>query len=335
MDKTYKQTRVRLTLLYFAILCLIVAFFSVIIINNQFDQIERIAQYRQSEINQRILPPIAGDDSIWAAVISDVKASLLLRIIETDAIIILISLIASYYLAGKTLKPIEIALQKQRQFIADASHELKTPLTAIMTQAEVLLKADRNSEQYKNFTQSVLEEGQRLTQLTTQLLDIAKSDNQKQKMIYEDIEINAWLASVIDTFESLAAKKHIGITCIPAHEEILLSTDKRRLTELIDILLDNAVKYNKDGGELRIAVQQTSDAVVISIKDSGIGIAQEHINKIFDRFYQVAQDRHTKGFGLGLSIAKEITRELGINMHFDSILQQGTTVTLTIPASKK
>ncbi len=330
MDKQYKTTKFKLTLLYFVIVFAIVAFFSIIIINIQFDQFNRIEQARAHDI-QRLGYLDSPETDPFLSVIDNAKDSILARIFETDAVILLISALLSYYLAGKTLEPIEEAFEKQKQFIADASHELKTPLTAITTEAEVLLNTERTNEQYKGFTKSVLEEAQRLTQLTIQLLQIAKTDNNKMKLMYEDVNLEDLIRTEGDKFTPIADTKTITLIYHKPVNPPIIFADKHRIIQLIDILLDNAIKYNIEGGQIDLSTKSTKNAIKLIITDTGIGIPKEQVDKIFDRFYRITNDRHNRGFGLGLSIAKEIVNEHKAKIEVESVENKGTTIRVIFP----
>lgn len=322
MNKLYKTTRLKLTFLYFGIIFLIVFFFSSIIIRGQLEEIgkfEKFQSYNELFINSE------GQTQPIHNVISDVRKNLIEQVLLTDILILIIAVLASYYLSGETMKPIEETIKRQKEFIANASHEFKTPLTAITTEAEVLLRAERTNDIYKQFAKNVLDESKNLSKLTFELLNIAKSDSNNRKLNIEVLNLNDLIKISISKFKTIAKEKNIDIKFVSNKNEIYIKWDKQEIIQLVDILIDNSIKYNKNNGNVLVNLKKENN-VELTIEDSGIGISKEDIDKIFNRFYRSSNDRHTKGFGLGLSIAKDIIKEMDSKIEIKSELNNGTKV---------
>lgn len=319
----YNKERIKLTILYSTIICVIVLILSFIIIQTQNRQLDRFTNpNRRSMLRYKFTE---FELQKVSEAIREIKAENLRNIIILDFALIIPALIISYYLSGKTLEPIIASLEKQKRFISDASHELKTPLTNIKIEAEVLNRSSKATiDDYREFTSHVIEDVNRLDNLVVALLDSARLEN---NIIVQNskIELNSFIRSVIEKFYERAKKKNIEIKFEQNNENILLESDRNLLERLISIIIDNAIKYNKENGQIIIKSFLNHDKKnVVSIKDTGVGIDDKHINRIFDRFYRVSEDRNEKGFGLGLAIAKEIAEKLNINIQVKSTLNKGT-----------
>jgi two-component system sensor histidine kinase CiaH len=215
-------------------------------------------------------------------------------------------LVLSYFLAQKTLGPIEEAYESQSRFASDASHELRTPLTAMKTEIEVTLR-DKNLtlKDAKDQLKSNLEEVDKLRNLSDSLLMLAKDDHSKLSLKKHNLD--KILASAISRVEDIAVKRDIAIELENSNLHIV--ADETSFTELIVIILDNAVKYSPNGKPIKISYSVSDQKVDIVVADKGKGIADEDLPHIFDRFYRADESRTrvgAGGYGLGLSIAKKI-----------------------------
>ena len=219
-----------------------------------------------------------------------------------------------------------------RRFTADASHELRTPLTAIRTEAEVALRRPSVPAEYHHLLGSILEECERLTRLTDQLLTLSREDAGVAPQIRKPIDLAALVSGVADTMRTVAEAKGlelrvVGVAALPVHG------DEARLRQVFYNLLDNAIKYTLEGGTVEVRLDAKEQGAVVTVRDSGIGIAPEHLPRVFDRFYRVdkARTRAEGGTGLGLSIAKMIVAAHGGQIELASVPGQGTTCTVTLP----
>ena len=231
------------------------------------------------------------------------------------------------------LERLEESVKKQRQFTSDAAHELRTPLTAIRSIVDVTLHRDRDSDEYVNALVQIQNEIERLSSIIDDLLVITRLENSLQKGDYKVFPAGVLIEDVLDTIAVLAKEKNIHImTEIPSDLEI--AGDRQKLSRAIFNLVDNAIKYTPEGGQIRISGEkdQSREEVEILIEDSGIGIPVDEIDKIFDRFYRVDKARsETRGTGLGLSIAQEIVKAHNGTITVKSSSQQGSIFRVTLP----
>ncbi|SDJ24764.1 sensor histidine kinase [Salimicrobium halophilum] len=218
--------------------------------------------------------------------------------------------------------------EKQEQFVANASHELKTPLTVIDSYAGLLKRRGLEGEElFRESVDAIHEEAGRMYELTQQLLLLARHEDQL-KVDFESVELNELLKKSAGVFEKGYNRR---IDFHPADEKIILETDEQKVKQIVFILLDNARKYSEDAIEVK--VHRSGDRALIEVTDYGIGMTQEQIARVFDRFYQ-ADEARTDGFGLGMSLAKELARVLEGTMEIDSVKGNGTTVRLSLPVSQ-
>jgi heavy metal sensor kinase len=218
------------------------------------------------------------------------------------------------------------------RFTADASHELRTPLTALRTEVEVALSKPAEAIDKQNLLSSVLEECERLTRLTEQLLALAREDTRKGQQAYEPVDLAALVRSVVETMRPLAEAKGLRVS---SHGEavLMLRGDEVRLRQVFYNLLDNAIKYTPERGEIDVSLEQRGDEGIIVLRDTGIGIPAEHLPHVFERFYRVdkARTRAEGGTGLGLSIAQSIIAAHAGQIELDSTPGRGTVCTVKLP----
>ena len=216
----------------------------------------------------------------------------------------------SFLLARWAVKPVAKAWDQQRQFVADASHELKTPLTVIMTNAELLQNPDYDEESKERFSQSILKMSGQMRVLTERLLELARSDNGSTKMILEKIDFSRLIEEGLLPFEPVMFEK--GLTFESEIEPgININGSRQRLNQLLDILLDNAQKYASEAGSVIVKLSRTGhNKCRLEVSDTGAPMSHEELKNIFKRFYRADKARTTgDGFGLGLSIAQQIAEE--------------------------
>jgi heavy metal sensor kinase len=226
---------------------------------------------------------------------------------------------------------LERSFAEVRRFTADASHELRTPLAAIRAEAEVALARPLSAADHQELLGSVLEECERLTRLTDQLLALAREDA-GAPAAYRAIDLSALVADVAATMRPLAQARSLRLEHVAA-EGLTVRGDEGRLRQVFYNLLDNAIKYTPEGGAVEVRAAAEGDAAVVSVRDTGVGIAAEHLPRVFDRFYRVdkARSRAEGGTGLGLSIARSIVLAHGGRIDLASTPGQGTVCTVTLP----
>ncbi len=251
---------------------------------------------------------------------------------------LLIASVIGYYMAGRALIPLKEAYDKQKQFAADASHELRTPLAVVMASADLLL-ADPSIE--NPFLRQVLEdlksEVKKMTNLVSDLLMVARSDNNALKFKIQRLDLSEILKQVIRTMTPIAEKKNIRLGGEDLRKA-MISADEQKIKQLAIILVDNAIKYTPEGGAVLVRLESADDKrVVFAVMDSGIGIAEEDLDRVFDRFYRVdkARSREMGGNGLGLAIASEIIKLHDGKISVASKLGEGTKFTVELKANLK
>lgn len=226
-----------------------------------------------------------------------------------------------------TLKNAE---QFQKQFTADVSHELKTPLSALIGMSEILLTNDVKKEDQNDFINTIHEEALRLEVMIKDLLTISKMDRLDYELTKSKVSVTKLIKKVAQLMKGPIDKK--GITLDIEIEEAILFVDENKFYQVILNLVKNALAYT-DKGEISIRGEIMEDAYVLKVKDTGMGIAKEHQPFVFKRFYRVdeARSRDSGGSGLGLSIIKNVVLKHGGQIHLESEPSLGSTFTITIP----
>ena len=242
-----------------------------------------------------------------------------------------------YVLSGGAMKPVREAYEKQRQFAADASHELRTPLAVVLASAD-LLRSDPSiaSPFLKQVIEDVRDEVKKMTKLVGDLLTVARTDGRANQLKPVRMDLVSAAQQTVRIMRPFAEKKDIVIDEeLPKRAEI--HADEQKIRQLILILVDNAVKYTPEHGRISVRVQEEKGNVELFVSDTGIGIAPEHQERIFERFYRVdkARSRRMGGNGLGLAIAREIVEAHGGSITLESEPGKGTTFRVQLKARMK
>lgn len=237
----------------------------------------------------------------------------------------------SYFLARKTLEPIEAAMERQDRFIADASHELRTPLTSLLLNNEVALrKKSLTAAEAKKAIEQNVHDLEQLRSLSNDLLDLATQE--KADVVKKPVKIAEVVAAAIDQLAPLAKAKNITIQSGIGPQIVM--TDRLLLTKLLVILGDNAIKYSDKKKTVRITSQVVDKNIVLRVSDEGCGIEKADLDHIFDRFYRADQSRSsTVGHGLGLSIAAKLTHDLGGSISVESEPGKGSIFSVSLPTN--
>ena len=230
------------------------------------------------------------------------------------------------------LTRLDHAFSFQKQFIQDVSHELRTPLTILKGEFEIALKKSRSHQEYKSVLVSSLEEINKISQMVEGLLTLARLDNQEIKFAMKRLELNALLESVLDDMRVLAFQKAISIDLLTL-DKIILEADENQMRCVFVNLLDNAIKYTHPKGKITINIHKDNNLARVKVSDTGIGIPENELHLVFDRFYQVEKSRSGSGFGLGLSIVRSILDAHHGRIEVESRQGQGTTFTIFLPLS--
>ncbi len=226
-------------------------------------------------------------------------------------------------------------LERLRQdFVANVSHELKTPLTAIKAFAETLLGGAINDPEHNlKFVQRIESQTLRLEQLIVDLLSLARVEAGQEQFDIVPLDVSASVAERVAAHTPLAEAKRIQLVVQPAADIVLALADEEGLREIIDNLVDNAVKYTPDDGRVTIRWRREESQVVLEVEDTGIGISPKDCERVFERFYRVdkARSRELGGTGLGLSIVKHLVQAFGGSVAVTSQLGKGSTFTVRLP----
>ncbi|MBB6670222.1 sensor histidine kinase [Cohnella nanjingensis] len=256
-------------------------------------------------------------------------------------LLLLVSIGMGYWFSKRAMVPIQRAYARQQDFVSDASHELRTPLSIMQASVEVL---EEEQNALPAFHQKVLkdmkEELGRLTRMIEGLLTLARSDSGRLEIARDYFDLGALLQSSSKAFQILGTQRNIQISCSTAHSGgsgFMFYGDEERMKQLLYILLDNAIKYNQPGGEIQVRLWRKDHHAVIQVSDTGIGIPQENVPYIFDRFYRIdkGRSRLRGGVGLGLSIAAWIVEAHQGQIKVTSKLGEGTTVQIMLPSIEK
>ncbi|MFP3388589.1 two-component system histidine kinase PnpS [Brevibacillus sp. SIMBA_040] len=226
-------------------------------------------------------------------------------------------------------------LEKMRSdFVANVSHELRTPITSIKGFTETLLEgAMQDEETCRNFLQIISDESERLYRMIRDILDLSKIEQKRIPLQVSRIHLQDMISSAVAIMNDQAQRKELTITLPFPQPEIYLMTDRDCLQQIILNLLTNAIAYTPDGGAITIRTEKEDQIVKIQVIDTGIGIPEKDLTRIFERFYRVdkARSRDSGGTGLGLAIVKHLVDNLHGHIRVDSIEGKGTTFTVTIP----
>lgn len=335
----FEDARLRLTLWYVLIVMVISLTFSAVVYFISFHEIviynnhQSLILHTNPAFNGLTAPYRIQDiENTRAQQLEDLKEHLIRNLALTNLIILILSALASYALAKRTLQPIEEMMEIQNRFTADASHELRTPLAAMQLEIEVALRDKKfNVKDAKDLLQSNLEEIEHLKDLSGNLLDLAQFKN-SQNLQFNNFNLQEAISSALKKTEKLAYAKNIKI--IVKTKDIAICGDKTQVTQLLTILLDNAIKYSAPAKRIWLDGEVHRKNITIIVKDEGIGIKKQDLPYIFNRFYQADQARtkgEGNGYGLGLAIAKEIVIRHRGSIEVESEISQGTTFTINLP----
>lgn len=224
----------------------------------------------------------------------------------------------------------------QKELVADVSHELKTPITSIMGYADTLLEGEYDKETQDKFLNVIATEARRMAKLVTDLLTLSRYDNNNKIIQKETFDLGDLVKKCQDKLAIEIKKKNHKVNCFVTADVPPVYADKYDIERVVLNILTNSIKYTKDGGEIKIYVGFVYNDAYIKVFDNGIGIPEDDLNRIFERFYRVdkARTREMGGTGLGLSIAKEILDKNGGSIDIKSVVGQGTEVVVRIPTKQ-
>lgn len=339
----FNTARIKLTLWYVTITMIVSIAFSITLYRMTATEIEKFARIQQNRIQRRwenleflpfdvrermMVPPIMDLE-----LLENTKHRIAVLLVLINSGIMIFSGGLGYYLSGKTLHPIKLMLDEQKRFVSDASHEFRTPLTALKISQEVHLRDKKLTlAEAKQLISDNISEVNKLQSLSDNLLELAQYENIKQSISYSKQPFHTILGNTIKKLFPIAEEKRIALK--KNIEKCTVCGDPDKLINLCTILLDNAIKYTPKNGSVDILLKKERKSALLTIKDNGIGISKKDLPHIFDRFYRSDEARAKSGkdgFGLGLPIAKKIVESHRGRISIISTLGKGTTVKVTLP----
>jgi len=244
--------------------------------------------------------------------------------------------VGGFFLANRALVPARLAYARQSEFIADASHELRTPLTMLRADAEVLLRGrDRLPADDTFILEDVVAETSHMANLANSMLNLARLDAGSAQLEHEVVDLGDLATALARRVGPLADERQISVR-VERDGASLVIGDRLLLEQAALVMLDNAVKYNYQGGEVVVRARIEDGRALLEVRDTGVGIAAEHLPRLGERFYRVdkARSREAGGAGLGVSIAQSIAAQHGGSLSLTSEPGKGTTVILSLPAAR-
>jgi two-component system sensor histidine kinase CiaH len=332
----FQSARIKLTAWYLLIIMLISIAFSVVIFRMLSDELDRVARAQRIRIQHNFfnLQPIDPNFIVIDPdLIAETKGRILIFLTGIDLIIMGSSAIAGYFLAGRTLRPIQTMVDEQNEFITNASHELRTPLTSLKAELEVNLRNKKLTlGEARKIFQSNLEEVNNLQTLSDGLIKMTQYQNGRTPIPMSHISWETLATDAVKKTAKLAKQKYININTVM--NDISFEGNNQMLTELLVILLDNAIKYSREKTAIELRAEKANDHVAIHIKDQGFGIHESDVPHIFNRFYRAEKSRSktdTTGYGLGLAIAKQIIDSHNGTVKVESVFGVGTEFIIQLP----
>jgi two-component system, OmpR family, sensor histidine kinase CiaH len=326
--KLFDAAYLRLTLWYVAIIMTISLLFSAWVYNQARQELQ-FGLNRIVQVGPFITVP-GGYRALIEDRLDDSRHRVLMRLVALNLVVLATGAAASYWLAQRTMRPIEEAMEAQHRFTADASHELRTPLAAMKAEIEVGLRDKKLSkEEAVSLLQSNLEEIDRLGNLAEGLLTLTQSD---RAIVLQPLALDDIAGTIAGRMQPLAAAKQIDIRreLQPAR----VQADEAALGKIIGILLDNAIKYSPPKTTITLRTYSRAGQGYLHVEDQGMGIKASELPHIFDRFYRADTSRskqHVAGHGLGLSIAQKLAENLDATLEATSTPGKGSAFTLKLP----
>jgi two-component system sensor histidine kinase CiaH len=337
----YGANTAKLALTYLAIIMSMSFVFSIVLYNTSVSQLNRPLPGGRSGERQKpyggrgMNEPAFSDEAkeILNERFEEAKEALLIRLILINLLILGGGVLFSFYLARKTLEPIELAMESQTRFVSDASHELRTPLTVIQTTNEVALRKQNISDnEARKILQQNIEEVDRLKNLSDSLLSLLK--NQNQNIELKPTNLLDITTESIETIVTKAQLKKIKI--VNKVSNIVVKTDLTSAVRILTIFIDNAIKYSPNGSQIVVSSKKVDGKHNVLVTDKGAGIKESDIPHIFDRFYRSDSSRGNNqdidGYGLGLSIAKQTAINIRADITVKSTLGKGSVFSIVFPS---
>jgi len=232
---------------------------------------------------------------------------------------------------NEAFERLQEAFERQSRFTADASHELRTPVSIILTSAEQTLERDRDPAEYRESLEAVLRAARRMKGIVDGLLTLSRADSGALTMGHDGVELAELVEESLGLFAPMAKER--GVTLSWSGPKLLVSGDRVALQEVFANLVSNGIRYNRPGGSVSVSLEEDGDRILAAVTDTGIGIPAEHLPHLFERFYRVdeARSREAGGNGLGLAISKWIVESHGGSIAVGGRVGEGTTFTVVLP----
>lgn len=306
-----------------------------------------ITDYRQDDYSLKVCTTIDVTDTGKLMVFQTVKdmnteRGFFQNALRTIVLVVLtgvvVSLLFGYFLSGRSLVPIQESVERQQEFLANASHELRTPIAVIKTNLEVVKSAPSEPvENQLTWLNNAYGEAQRMQNIVEDLMFLAKADSGDIHHHFAPFDLGFMIREVTERFVPLAAEGGLSLRSEVPAEELMVCGDEQQLSQVLVILIDNAIKYTEPGGRVTVTGRSDAGGVEILVADTGLGIPPEEQEKIFRRFYRVdkARSRAQGGTGLGLSIAAYIVKRHGGKIDVYSREGEGTQMRVCLPPDDK
>lgn len=305
-----------------------------IIASSSSGPIYRIAVVVHNQQNNSVLGVVESGEVIQAQ--ETTLQILLFVLIFVGVLTLIAAAFGGLFLASRALVPARLAMERQQRFIADASHELRTPLTLMRADAEVLLRGrERFDSEDAPLLEDIVAEATHMTTLASSMLSLARLDAGRQHQEHEVVDLSTIAEHITQRASALAEQQHVTLNTDNS-TAVLVIGDAMLLEQAALVILDNAIKYNQPGGNVIITTCSEGEHARLVIQDTGIGIPADHIPHMGERFYRVdkARSREAGGTGLGLSIARGIINAHNGIVEIESVVGQGTTVTISLPLAR-
>ena len=224
---------------------------------------------------------------------------------------------------------------REQQFTSDAAHELRTPIFSILSHCEYCLDELELTPETREELLVIRQKSLQMSELISNLLTIARTENKKYRPNFEEVDLEILAETIFDTVDSKAKEKRISLILDNTMDSPVIQADMEMMMRLFTNMIENAISYGHLDGFVKVGITQKNNSVCIHFTDNGIGIPEESLDKIWDRFYQVDQSHSTTGFGLGLFLVKHIVNCHNGNITVQSVVDAGTTFCVTLPINQK
>ncbi|MEO8229942.1 MAG: HAMP domain-containing sensor histidine kinase [Chloroflexota bacterium] len=319
----FERVRRRLALRYLAVLVVVLGAFSVIFL---------VATVLFLRPAFDVVEDANTDEAVRRAYQRAVQRIGLALVVADGAVVVLVGA-AAYFLADRTLRPIREAHERQRRFVADASHEMRNPLTAIRSTAESALAGPADPAGQRAALGAILGSSERLTALTDDLLLLARSEQGLLELHPQRLDLSVVVAEVAE--EVRAASRRRDSIIVSLAPDLEIRADDTEIRRIVSNLVDNALRHGQGGGPIRVRTSGIEGQAVVEVADQGPGIAPSDVERIFEPFYRVRADATAgSGIGLGLAIAADLATRNGGRLTVESLPGKGSTFRLSLPRTR-